>query len=96
VIQNVLVVQTLKKTPGFLGDGALREACSAWHVGEKWPSSGERAYVDYLVLNTLPIGDFDNAAGIAGGLHMVPVTEGVLRNVERALRSESGDRSGAP
>ena len=92
VIQNVLVVQTLKKTPGVLGDGALREACSAWHVGQKWPSSGAQGYVDYLVLNTLPIGDFNHESRIAGGLHLVPVTEGVLRNVERTLRSGSGDR----
>jgi hypothetical protein len=88
VIQNVSVVQTLKKSPGFLGDAALREACSAWRTGDKWPSSGAPAgYVDYLVLNALPLGDFDRGAYLAGGLHLVPVTEGVLRNVERALRS---------
>ena len=87
VIQNVLVVQTLKKTPDLLGDAALREACSVWYVGQKWPSSGALNYVDYLVFCRLPVGDFDRG-GVASSFHMVPVTNGVLRNVQRALRSE--------
>ncbi len=88
VIEKVLVVETLKTTPGFLGDAALREACSAWRPDEKWPSPGPSNYADYLVLNTLPVGDFDHGAGFAGGLHLVPVTDGVLHNVERALHSQ--------
>jgi hypothetical protein len=87
VIQNVLVVQTLKKTADFLGEAALREACSVWYVGEKWPSSGALNYVDYLVFSRLPVGDFDRG-GVSSSLRMVPVSEGVLRNVQRALRSE--------
>ena len=91
VIQNVLVVQTLKKTPDFLGDAALREACSVWHVGQKWPSSGAFNYVDYLVFSRLPVGDFDHG-GVASSFHMVPVTNGVLRNVQRALQLESNEQ----
>jgi hypothetical protein len=91
VIQNVLLVQTLKKTPDFLGDAALREACSAFYVGEKWPSSGALNYVDYLVLSKLPVGDFDHG-GVSSSLHLVPVTEDVLRNVQRALRSDLNEQ----
>jgi hypothetical protein len=91
VIQNVLVVQTLKKTPDFLGEAALREACSVWYVGEKWPSSGALNYVDYLVLSKLPVGDFEHG-GVSSSLHLVPVTEDVLRNVQRALRSDLNEQ----
>jgi hypothetical protein len=94
VIDKVLVVQTLKKTPGFLGDAALREACSEFRPGEKWPSPGPPGYVDYLIINMLPVGDFEGAWHSSSGLSLIPVTDGVLRNVERALRSESGEGSG--
>jgi hypothetical protein len=50
-------------------------------------TSGAVEYVDYLVLKELPLGDFDQGAHVAGGLYLLPVTEGVLRSVERALHS---------
>jgi hypothetical protein len=86
IVQSVSVVRVLKKAPDFLGEAALREAQSTWRVGEKWPSSDWRNYVDYLVMVELPLGDYDGG-GTSERSHMIPVTDGVLRNVERALQS---------
>ena len=88
VIRNVLVVQTLKKTPDILGEAALRRACSAWTAGEKWPSSSAREYADYIVVVRLPVGDFEHG-GTSEAMHLIPVEEGTLRHLEEALLEAS-------
>jgi hypothetical protein len=87
IIDKVVVIRELKRSPGFLGDSAMREACASFRAGEKWLSAASEEFVDYLVINKLPVGDFYGAT-IPGGLSLTPVTDGVIRNVERALQSE--------
>lgn len=81
IIERAMVVETLKQTPGFVGEQAIYEARRAWHPGQRWLASGKMS-VDYLVLNTLPV---DNGNHMRGGFSMVPITDGVLRNVNRAI-----------
>ena len=88
MIRNVLVVQTLKKTPDILGEAALPRACSAWTAGEKWPSSSAREYADYIVVVRLPVGDFEHG-GTSEAMHLIPVEEGTLRHLEEALLEAS-------